>query len=60
MVEAFILGEPPTADVGDAKDFPENRYREKDETELYQELSQVAQGKGETPQSFVMQALDLR
>ena len=35
-------------------------YQERDATELYQELSLITQGKDETPQGFVMRALDLR
>ena len=35
-------------------------YQEKDATEIYQELSQICQMKGETPQGFVMRALDLK
>ena len=35
-------------------------FQEKDATEIYQELSQIAQSKGESPQNFVMRALDLR
>ena len=37
-----------------------SHYQEKDATELYQELTNIAQRKTETAQSFVMRALDLR
>lgn len=37
-----------------------SHYQEKEATDLYQELSQLVQGKSETPQGFVMRALDLR
>ena len=37
-----------------------SHYQEKDATELYQELTNIAQRKTETAQGFVMRALDLR
>ena len=37
-----------------------SHYQEKDATDLYQELAQLTQDRSETPQAFVMRALDLR
>ena len=37
-----------------------SHYQEKGATELFQELSELSQGKVETPQDFVMQAMDLK
>ena len=37
-----------------------SHYQEKGATELFQELSELSQGKAETPQEFVMRAMDLK
>lgn len=50
----------PDLTLDTLKTILKSHYQEKDATELYQELTNTAQGKTETPQSFVMRALDLR
>ena len=37
-----------------------NHYSVKNSTELYQSLASICQGPKETPQEFLMRALDLR
>ena len=57
----LVPGELLKSDLGHAHHGPENPlYQERDATELYHELSLISQGKNETPQGYVMRALDLR